>query len=906
VQATTVDRDAPPEKRVCCLPRVRASPRHNPRMTGSFHAACDLLERGQALDALVDCWASASAGNGRVALVAGEAGIGKSALVDRLARHAAADGDVYAGACDALFTPRPLGPLHDILYRMHDDALSAAAAHPERHRLFVALLEALRRRTRPTLLVFEDLHWADEATLDLLTFVGRRIAGVPALVVLTYRDDEVGPRHALRAVLGELPRATTLRIVLERLSEHAVRALADAAGRTHTDLFTVTGGNPFFVTEVLASEADGVPATVRDAVLARAARLAQSAREALDLVSLSPVPIEPDVVAACLDDACAALDACVTHGMLRIVGDRYAFGHELARLAIRDTVSPTRRIAISRRLLGALEARDDRTALLPRLAHHAEDAGDRDALLAYAPAAGHRAAGLGAHREARAHFERALKAADGLPAAELASLCAALGQECQLVGDIERAIEVRTRAVALARSLGDRRLEGDTLCRLMVSYIAVGRNADAEAVTRAALELLEPLPPSATLALAYRTQAALRMFDRDNREAVQWAEKAIALARRFDDVETVISATNALGSALVLLGEESRGRALLEESGRMAEVAALDGHVSNAYSNLGSAFGEMYRFEIAEANLDAGMRYAEARDQTYGLVYALAWQAVCHLHRGRWDETARVAERVLARPGVAAISRIMALLALGRLRSRRGDPGADDVLDEALALATRTGTLQRIGPVRAARAEAAWLAGDRDRAATEASVAYPLAVAKAHPWIAGELAYWQWRAGALASVPDFIAEPFRLEIEGAPAGRTAAAWSERLCPYEAARALGEGPDEASMKRALRALETLGARPASEAVRERLRALGARGIPRGPRPATRANRFGLTQRELEVVALLAQGLSNAAIAARLHRAEKTVDHHVSAVLAKLDVRTRDAAARAAAAHGLLPD
>jgi DNA-binding CsgD family transcriptional regulator len=753
------------------------------------------------------------------------------------------------------------------------------------------------------LLAIEDLHWADEATLDLVTFIGRRIGELPAMLALTYRDDELGPRHPWRAVLGELPSSTTRRIVLERLSEHGVRALAVAAGRPYEGLHAITDGNPFFVTEALASEGDGMPSTVRDAVLARAARLDAPAREALDVVSLSPVAIEPDLVAACIDGAAPSLDACVAQGMLITTASRYAFRHELARLAVRELIPKQHRVALSRRLLAALQARLDREAVLSRLAHHAEEAGDRDAVLAFAPAAGRRAARLGAHREARAHFERAVAVAEALPPGELARLLAELGQECHFTGDSERAVEVRLRAVACARAAGDRVLQGDLLCRLMVSLVASGRNADAEAASRQALELLSTEPPSRALALAYRTQAALRMFERDNRDAIDWAGKAIALAERFDDVETVVVAKNTQGAALLLLGDDGGGRALLEESSRIAQAASLDVHVINAYSNLGSAAGEMYRFDIAEANLDTALRYADARDHAYGVGYALAWKALCALHVGRWDEAAGAAQRVLAQPGVAPISRIMALVALGRLCSRRGDPGADAVLDEALTLATPTATLQRLGPVRAARAEAAWLAGDADRAVVEAKAAYPLALAKAHPWLAGELAYWQWRAGALKTAPPGIAEPFALEIAGA-VERAAGAWTDRQCPYESARALAASRDEGAMKRGLVALELLGARPAADTLRERLQSLGARGIPRGPRPTTRANRFGLTRRELQVVALLVEGLSNAEIAERLHRSIKTVDHHVSAVLAKLDVPTRHAAARAARDHRLL--
>jgi DNA-binding CsgD family transcriptional regulator len=298
------------------------------------------------------------------------------------------------------------------------------------------------------------------------------------------------------------------------------------------------------------------------------------------------------------------------------------------------------------------------------------------------------------------------------------------------------------------------------------------------------------------------------------------------------------------------------------------------------------------------------MEFATERDIDHSRLYALSWQANTHLYQGRWGEAAEAALTVLRSDAAAMIGRTMALAALGRLRARRGDPGIWDVLDEALELAKRSGTLQRIAPVRAARAEAAWLEDDPNRAAGEACAAYPLALAKAHPWFAGELSYWQWRAGVLDAAPAIAAEPYRLQIRHA-AAEAEAAWRARNCPYEAARALAETDDEASLKQALQVFDRLQAAPAADRARKRLRELGTRSIPRGPRAVARGNAFGLTARELEIVALLAQGLTNGAIAAKLHRSEKTVDHHVSAVLAKLDVRTREAAAAAAASHGLIP-
>jgi DNA-binding CsgD family transcriptional regulator len=248
---------------------------------------------------------------------------------------------------------------------------------------------------------------------------------------------------------------------------------------------------------------------------------------------------------------------------------------------------------------------------------------------------------------------------------------------------------------------------------------------------------------------------------------------------------------------------------------------------------------------------------------------------------GRWGE----------RP--ATIARISTLIALGRLRARRGDPGALEPLDEALELARTGGHLQRLGHVHAARAEQAWLAGEPERTAEEARAAFPLALEKRHLWFAGELAYWQRKAGELGDAPECIATPYRLQLDGDAAGASEA-WTSRGCPYEAARALAEAGDEESLRVAQGVFEQLGARPAAEGCTRALRALGVRG----PRPATRANPAGLTARELEVLELLGEGLTNAEIAERLVISEKTVGHHVSAILGKLGVRSRYDAAKLA--------
>jgi DNA-binding CsgD family transcriptional regulator len=321
--------------------------------------------------------------------------------------------------------------------------------------------------------------------------------------------------------------------------------------------------------------------------------------------------------------------------------------------------------------------------------------------------------------------------------------------------------------------------------------------------------------------------------------------------------------------------------------------------VANAYSMLASGLGEMY--ELEESERWAGEFVAFATRNDLDTAYIRSWLAATHVYLGRWNEGTALAQELLAED-ISTISRITALIALGRVRARRGDPGVADVFDEALELALAGGHLQRLGHVHAARAEAAWLAGDPARTAEEARAVYDLALEKRHLWFAGELAYWQWKCGELESAPDWIAEAYRLQLTGAPL-RAAEAWSARGCSYEAARALAEAGDEKALREALDVFEGLAARPAAQDARHALRELGA-SVPRGPRPSTRENPANLTARELDVLALLAGGMRNAEIAAHLVVSRRTVDHHVSAILRKLGSKTRGEAVAEAARLGIL--
>jgi DNA-binding CsgD family transcriptional regulator/tetratricopeptide (TPR) repeat protein len=845
---------------------------------------------------------TAAAERGQVALVAGEAGIGKTSLLRTLA---ATHGAVWWGACDALQTPHPLAPLLDIA-RETGARFATALAGP-RPALFEAVLGELRAAATPLLMVIEDAHWADDATLDLVKFLGRRIERTRALLVVSFRDDEVGATHALRRVIGELPPTAQLRIELPRLTQAGVETLARAALRSPDGLFAATHGNPFFVTELLRHPIDQVPRSVQDLVLARYARLDAPAQAIARLVSIVPSQIERWLVDELLGPQLVELGACLDSGLLVADAATLGFRHELARQAVEASIALPHAQGLHAQVLAACSARTSEIVPLARLVHHAAHAGDAAAVMRFAPEAARQAAAQGAHREAAAHYATALAHVRSLDEQRHAELLDARAYECYLVGDIEQAIAAREAAMRLWRGLQRPLREGDNLRWLSRLHWFLGHQVQADTHASEAVRVLEALPPSNELAMAYSNKAHLHALAEETPLAVQWGERAITLAERLGNVEVVAHALNNVGTARLLHGE-AEGAQQLERSLALALEHGLEEHAARAYCNLASGAVKARDYARAARPLDAGIRYSLDHDLDAWSLYLLAWRAQLHLEQGRWNEAADDAEALLARRGVPAITRIPALAALGRLRARRGDPGADPLLDEALATALPTGELQRVWPVAVARAEAAWLDGDAGRCAIEARRGLDLALQRDNRWAIGDTAFWLWRADALggrelAGLIDRCAEPYALQMQGCWQ-EAAAAWAALGCPFDRALALLDG-DETAKREALAIFERLGARPAADTLRARLRAVGVRGLARGPRASTRERAFGLTTRELEVLRLLCEGMRNAEIAVRLHRSVRTVDHHLAAVFAKLGVDSRTAALAAAQREGLAP-
>jgi class 3 adenylate cyclase/tetratricopeptide (TPR) repeat protein len=786
-----------------------------------------LLERDGAISALAEVLRDvARTRRGRLVSVTGEAGVGKTSLLRRFCAEQDGAPRVVWGACDPLFTPRPLGPLVDVAEATGGELLHVMDEGAKPQAVAAALIRELAVRG-PTVLVLEDLHWADEATLDVIALLGRKIEAVAALAVLTYRDDELDRRHPLRIVLGAFARARALRRVdLTPLSRDALARLAEPHGIDADELYRRTGGNPFFATEALAAGDAEVPATVREAVLARAASLSPQAEALLQVAAVVPPHVPLWLLEALTESDLGALDECLTSGMLVHSIEGVAFRHELARIAVEHSLSPTRRLALHRRALLALAKPPTGSPDLERLAHHAEGAGDAVAALRYAPAAGDRAARVGAHREAAAQYGRALRFAASLGPRERAELLHKYSHECYLTDQQQDAFDALERAAAAFREVGDTSGEGDSLLQLADILWCPGRTADADETARRAITILEQVELGRELAMAYAVLASLRKDALDTENAIAYATRAHALAERVDDAGTRIRALRTIAMAEVLAGQLD-GLDKLEDNLAMSEAAELPDDVAHAFINLLQAAALLRLYDIADRYLERALTYTGERGHILSESYLHAFGAKIALDRGRWEEADEFCTLVFQKRLTSIFPRVLALTVRALVRARRGEAEADSLLDEALELAEPSGEVMRIAPVALAQAEVAWLGGGRDGIMAATDRVFGDALEQGGPWPLPELAFWRWRAGLDAPPLPDPEHPYALQIAGASA-RAAERWTAIGCPYEAALALADADAEDPLRRALAELERLGAEAAAARFRSRLAARVARG------------------------------------------------------------------------------
>ena len=863
-----------------------------------------LVEREAELNTLFQEFQHAEKRQGRVVLISGEAGIGKSTLVSAFRIRTIAEGvDVHwiAGGCEALFTPRTLGPIHDMANELgRTIKLALDAAGNNQSVICSALLSALDT-SKPSVMVVEDLHWADHATLDVLKYLARRTSDLPLLLILTFRDDEVDVGHPLTQLLGDLPMQATCRLALEPLSYAGVELLGQDSELSADNLYRISGGNPYYVHEIMNACSDRiiVPASVKDTVSLRLGRLEPCVRESLERISVRTSPPTYDFMDALFgDEAPNIIGQCVATGFLIETQTGVRFRHELTRLATVQRITPVKLRANHKACLRVL-LEIGHAAALDEIVHHAAGAFDAENVLKYAPKAAEAAVQAGGHHEAAAHYATALRFIDNAEPGNAAQLYESWAYESALADQMgEDVIEARRHAITLWRALGRLDKVGHNLRHLSRIHWYRGESSEAIRLADQTIDVLESIPMSHERAMAYSMKSQLHMLNDQMEDAIAWGHKALECEGELPDIETRVHALNNIGTAKIFRGDVS-GRDDLQRSLSLALSHALHEHPARAYNNLGEFAVEFRDFKLAERTLLEGISYDNQNDLDAWTHYLSGRLAQLRMEQGRLDEAIAISESVIALENLSLTSKLPGRLVTSRAHMRRGDDFAENIMLDALSASIATGELQHIVPARLTMVEWAWLTDRPYRASAHMQRLLELSTNDRHPWNIGSIRVWANRFGF---PPDCCSdtvspEPYELELNGDFEG-AAKAWDALGSPYEAALVRLRLDTEDALDNAAQSFAKMGANlglQKAERLAEREGVtLDSTKKRRGPYQASRSHPLGLTAKEQVVLRHLSEGRSNKEIAEELNRSQRTVEHHVSAILGKLDAPNRMAA------------
>lgn len=850
----------------------------------------DLLEREDELERLNSLLARAREGNGQIALIRGEVGIGKTSVAKTLTRSAADRAHILWGLCDDRLAARPLGPFWDMA--IDEPVLSAALMANDRNRILDVLFELFTRAIRPTIAVVEDVHWADGATLDLLTTLTRRIEGTHTLFVMTFRDN-VPIDHPLNLILGSLPQAQVENIELGPLSYQAVLAMSQSAEQADR-IWNVAAGNPFYVTELVSRAPNEIPVSVRDVVRSHLGLLTAKAEQLVRLMSVIPGRVELPLLDELDPSFRDILGEPEDLGLVRLKSDSLLFRHELVRSAVESSLSESHRRELN---LKILEASESIGLEVSRCAHHAREAHAIDAMIRLLPAAAEQAAAAGSHSEAVAHMRALEPYLDRVPSGERAALYEVWAHEEEFVSG--KGLDQALEAVSLRRSLDDPAELGGSLLQASRSAYFSGERQLAQDLAEEAINVLTDVG-GGHLAAGYAELSRLFMLDFEFDLAIEYGEKALALTP-----EPVLQRANALtniGTARALRGYPD-GTDLLRESARISEELGADRELHRARGNLISAAMQWGDLVVAESLNDLALEELSDRSPATS-AWHLSARASIDMHRGRFDRAESTLRELVDRRDLEAGDRIGAARGLACVLARTGHPESRHALEEAGAMAEAFDEGQDGGSTAARWAEYLYLFQVDDETTTKRNLGVlEKVVSSGNPWEVADLALWLWLDSHIDEIPPGAAEP--VQWIGSGRWKDAYDWySAQDLPYEQAVALSQGDTDAQLQ-ALEVAHAIGAKPLAAILRRHLRAQGVRRIPQGPRAATRSNSLGLTARQTEVLGLLGEGLSNSAIADRLFISPRTVEKHVAAVLDKTSASTRQEAVAAAHHSGLLP-
>ena len=863
----------------------------------------ELIERDDFLVSLHEGFKKSSSGEGHCFFIIGEAGIGKTSLVKTFLKEVEDESIEYIGTCDSLFTPRPLAPLYDLALQINEDWVDKIRSISSRAELFTKFVQVLTQKQRPVVVVFEDIHWADEATLDFVKFFARRINRTKCLFILTSRDDSTDQQLPLGNVLGDLAPDTYTRIELTPLSKHAVQKLADEKGYDGEDVYSISGGNPFYVNEILASYSYGIPENVKDSVLSVYNRLAEDAKNVWQQLSVIPEGLEVSRLYKIDNLWQEAIGNCIATRILMIRNNKIFFKHELYRRTIEVSLSPFKRIALNKNLLQLFLSSFEEQGEIEKIVHYAKNANESELVVKYAPLAAKQAARVGAHIEASKLYLTAIEYSDGSNEDQLVKFYEDYAYECYLTNQISEAITYQRKALNIWREQNETEKIGNSLRFLSRLWWFQGNNQQAENFALQAIEVLNTQPASKAKAMAYSNMAQLKMLSDHTNDCIFWGQKAIAIASEVNDEETLAHAKNSMGSTLMVSrSSPSQGIELLKQSLAISLKNSYHEHVARAYAALGSNAVILKDYPFAKKTLEEGINYCEERDLNALKLYMVAWKARLYLETGNWDEALSIVNNLLKKENLLPVIKIGALVILATIKMRRGDADAFPLLVEAKTMALKTTELQRIIPVLAALLEYEWITGKGYIEQEVLDTTINMFVEAEKVSKKSRFVFWLKKVKNQDLLKN---EVYKNDKSNNPANSMTepVLWQALGCSYEQALSLFEGSDN-DKRKALAIMEQLGADAVSKKLKMDMRSSGIKKIPRGLRVSTRANPAQLTNRELDVLQLLKKGIQNKEIGEALFISPKTVDHHISSILFKLDVNSRAKAVTEAVRLGIL--
>jgi predicted ATPase/DNA-binding CsgD family transcriptional regulator len=862
----------------------------------------ELVERDGFLTMLRSHFEDVNEGEGRCVFVSGEAGIGKTSLIKAFCNEVKNKCNIYQGICDALFTPRPLAPLYDVLLQLGKSIPESNIDATNRTAFFTNFYQELNNRTEVNLVVFEDIHWADEATLDFIKFFARRISQLKCLFILTYRDTEIHSSHPLRTIMGQLNPDSFTRIELQPLSKQAVGKMAEERGYNGEDVFRITNGNPFYVTEILASYSEGVPDNIKDSILSVYNKMNEKTKHVWQILSVLPTAFEMNYLDKMDASYLPAVQDCIDSKILIVDNRRIFFKHELYRRTIESSLSPLARIALNKKILDLLMESFEENDAPERIIHHAKNANEYDLVVKYAPMAAQQAASVGAHIEAARLYLTAIEYYQGNDEDILLQFYESYAYECYLTNQPKEAIIYTNRALDIWKKKNVIEKIGNSMRLLSRLWWWSGNWHRAENFAKEAIEVLESQPSSKAKAMAYSNMAQLKMLTERLDECLFWGEKAIAIATELNDGETLSHALNNVGTVQMTQGSMEKGNELLQQSLAIALKNSYNEHAARAYTNLGCNSVMLKNYKEAEKFFEEGIRYSEERDLDAWSSYMVSWTARLKLETGHWKEAYNIAETLLKNETQTPIIRIIVLVIAATIKMRRGEEDALRQLMDAKTMASQSMEWQRTLPVLSAILEYEWITGSMIIDNEFLDVVKTKVVGSDTVYGNGEFVFWLKKARKQKLPVKKMEENYNTD-NPISALKAAAFWERAGSPYQQALALFETNDE-NKRKAIAIVQRLGATAVYERMKFEMRRSGIRNIPRGIRKTTQSNPEFLTDRELDVLRLLQEGLHNKEIAARLFISAKTVDHHISAILYKLEVNSRTKAVHEAEKLGII--